>query len=199
MATISPETLTLTIPTAGGAAPNATVTNLDGELVALASLWPQAPRGLALVFLRHFGCSFCALHARELQQHAVDFAAAGIDVAIVGCGSLAEAQTFQRDLGLTLPLYTDPARHAYAAYGVGEASVSGVLHLQNLIGGVKGVRHGFLPRRSTGNPRQLQGQFLIDRTGILRSVSRPVVMADIPSAADLLRDASLLLDQLHQP
>jgi hypothetical protein len=60
--------------------------------------------------------------------------------------------------------------------------------------GISAARQGFLPKRSAGDPRQLQGQFLIDRMGIIRSVARPVVMGDIPTATAVLDDARSLPD-----
>jgi peroxiredoxin len=179
-------------PQVGDPAPHVAVINLDGEPVELAALWADAPRGLAVVFLRHYGCPYCRLHAQDFQRHAAEFATAGTDVAIVGCGTLDEAEAFAQDLDLTLSLYNDAERQAYAAFGVGQASLGGMLHPQNLTVGISAARQGFLPKRSKGDPRQLQGQFLIDRTGIIRSVARPVVMGDIPTASAVLNDAQSL-------
>lgn len=180
------------VPQVGEAAPHVAVIDLDGHAVDLASRWEFAPRGLAVVFLRHYGCPYCRLHAQDFQRHATDLATAGIEVALIGCGTLDEARAFAGDLDITLPLYNDAERQAYAAFGVGQATLSGMLHPQNLTSGIAAARQGFLPKRSQGDPRQLQGQFLIDRGGIIRSAARPLVMGDIPTASALLDDARSL-------
>jgi peroxiredoxin len=189
--TTSQTQLTLA-PEVGDPAPHVSVIDLDGESVELAARWVDAPRGLAVVFLRHYGCPYCRLHAQDFQRHAADFATAGIGVALIGCGTLDEAEAFAQDLDISLPLYNDADRRAYAAFGVGRAGVTGMLHPQNLMVGIAAARQGFLPKRSKGDPRQLQGQFLIDRTGIIRSAARPVVMGDIPTAEAMLDHARSL-------
>jgi peroxiredoxin len=180
------------IPETGDPAPNVTVQNLDGRDVSLADLWQGAARGLALVLLRHYRCPFCREHAREIEKHRDNFANAGIAVVLVGCGSLGEAIAFRDDLEISHPIYNDPDRIVYQAYGVGEATAGSQLTPALLIGGLRAAARGFLPRRSSGNPMQLQGQFLIDRGGIIRSVARPALMSDIPSAFALLADAANL-------
>lgn len=183
---------TITAPAVGDLAPGATLQHTSGEPVALASLWERSSRGLALVFLRHYGCPFCKQHAAALQSHQNDLQSVGITVALVGCGTLDEANAFVTDMKLTLPLLNDPERHAYAAYGLGEASPASLLNPSVLIGAARALTQGYVPKRSSGSPMQLQGQFLIDRRGILRTADRPSLMSDIPSVDALLAAAPLL-------
>lgn len=185
-------TSTIRIPETGDLAPDVTIQALDGSRVTVSDLWSQAAHGLALVFLRHYGCSFCLELAAEIERHGAGFADAGVDVALVGCGSLEEAAAFRSKLQLTTSLYNDSERAAYAAYCIGEATAGTVLHAKVIAGGVRALAKGYVPRRSSGNMLQLQGQFLVDREGIIRSVSRPRLMSDIPSASALLADARKL-------
>jgi peroxiredoxin len=180
------------IPVVGDLAPDITIQGFDGRSVALSSLWSGAERGLALVFLRHFGCPFCKEHARAIEAGKTDFAQAGISVAYIGCGTAEEAQAFQDDLNLTSPVYYDPERLSYHAYAIGDATAGSMFNPRVLVGGIRAAGRGYLPKRSSGNPLQLQSQFLIDRDGIIRSVTRPELMSDIPSADDLLEAARLL-------
>ena len=180
------------IPGAGDPSPDVTIQTLDGGLVAISDLWRQAVHCLALVFLRHYGCSFCMEHARELERHNAEFEEAGIAVGLVGCGSLDEAVAFRDQLDLTTSLYNDPERATYRAFGLSETTAGTVLNPRVVAGGIRALAKGHVPRRSSGNPLQLQGQFLIDGAGIIRSVSRPRLMSDIPSAYALLEDARKL-------
>jgi peroxiredoxin len=184
--------LAIGVPEIGEPAPEASVHTIDASEIALSSLWSTAERGLALVFLRHYGCPFCKEHALAIESQRADFQQAGITVAYIGCGTIDEARSFHDDLELANPVYNDPERIAYTAYGIGNATGGSLLHPKVIAGGIRAAGKGYLPRRSSGNPMQLQGQFLIDRHGIIRSVARPALMSDIPSATDLLTAACQL-------
>ena len=176
----------------GDAAPDATVLTVDNDSVTLSSLWSGSRTGLALIFLRHFGCPFCKEHARALHQRRDAFAEAGVKIVMIGPGTPAEAARFVDELGLADPVLTDRDRTAYRAYGLGQAPVRSLLDPRVLAGGVRAATKGFLPRTSSGDPLQLQGQFLIDHDGIIHSATRPRLMSDIPSAAALLAAAQTL-------
>ena len=186
------ETPSVRFPDVGEPAPNASVQTLNGDAVDLSTLWSGADRGLALVFLRHYGCPFCKEHAREIDSRSAELRVSGVHVAFIGCGTSDEARTFRDELRLTNPVFNDADRAAYEAYGIGVASAGSVLNPRVMAGGVRAAAKGFLPRRSSGHPLQLQGQFLVGRDGIIRSVSRPAVMSDIPPASDLLAQAMSL-------
>ncbi|MEJ7900838.1 MAG: peroxiredoxin-like family protein [Thermomicrobiales bacterium] len=176
----------------GDLAPDASVQTLNGDPVDLSTLWKGTDRGLAIVFLRHYGCPFCKEHAREIDSRSSELRSAGVSIAFIGCGSSDEARAFRDELRLNNPVFNDPDRKAYEAYGIGVASAGAVLNPRVMAGGVRAAAKGFLPRRSSGNPLQLQGQFLVGRDGIIHSVSRPAVMSDIPPASDLLAQAMSL-------
>ena len=176
----------------GDAAPDATVLTVDNAPITLSSFWSGSRAGLALIFLRHFGCPFCKEHARALHQRRDAFGEAGVEIVMIGPGTPAEAAAFIDELGLADPVLTDRNRSAYRAYGLGQAPVRSLLDPRVIAGGVRAATKGFLPRTSSGNPLQLQGQFLIDRDGIIRSATRPRLMSDIPSATELLAAAETL-------
>jgi len=173
-------------------APDATVLTVENRPVPLSGLWSGSQHGLALVFLRHFGCPFCKEHARELHRQRSGFREAGVEIVMIGPGTPAEAAAFIEALDLRNPALTDPDRSAYRAYGLAEAPLRSLLDPRTIAGGVRAAAKGFLPRTSSGNPLQLQGQFLIDRHGIVRSATRPRLMSDIPSASALLAGALAL-------
>ena len=43
------------VPDPGDAAPDVALQDTEGEVGQLSVLWERAPRGLVLIFLRHFG------------------------------------------------------------------------------------------------------------------------------------------------
>lgn len=178
-------------------APDVTVLTVEYQPVALSGLWSVSHHGLALVFLRHFGCPFCKEHARELHRRRTGFGDAGVEIVMIGPGTPAEAAAFVAELGLRDPVLTDPDRSAYRAYGLAEAPIRSLLDPRIIAGGVRAAVKGFLPRMSSGNPLQLQGQFLIDRHGIIRSATRPRLMSDIPSARALLAEAEALSGEVR--
>lgn len=182
----------ITTATVGDIAPDLSIAALDGPDIQLREWWTRSRNGLALIFLRHYGCPFCREHARQVESHKAEFAGAGIDVVLIGCGTLEEAAAFRSDLGLTLPIGNDPDRDAYRAFGLGEATAGSMLNPTLLLGGIRALARGNMPRRSSGHPMQLQGQFLIDPQGIVRMADRPTLMSDIPSATELLRTARSL-------
>ncbi len=192
--TPAPQTATRHAPLVepGDAAPDATILAVDNAPVTLSSFWLESRTGLALIFLRHFGCPFCKEHAQALHQRRDAFGAAGVEIVMIGPGTPAEAAAFIDELGLADPVLTDRDRTAYRDYGLGQAPVRSLLDPRVIAGGVRAAAKGFLPRTSSGNPLQLQGQFLIDHDGIVRSATRPRLMSDIPSATALLAAAEAL-------
>lgn len=185
---------TRAVPGVGDAAPEVTVFDAEGETVALGDLYGSSnvQRGLALVFLRHFGCPFCREHARELNRRRDGFAAAGVEIVMIGTGTAEEAAAFRRELDLRACVLTDPDGGAYRAFGLVDAPLRSLLDPRVLAGGARAAIKGFMPRKPQGRALQLQGQFLIDRSGTIRSVARPRVMSEIPSASALLADARVL-------
>ena len=181
-------------PNVGDAAPEVTFLDSGGATVELADLYggPGGKRGLALVFLRHFGCPFCREHAQELNRKRDAFQAAGVEIVMIGTGTAGQAAAFRRELDLRNRVLTDPDGVAYRAFGLAEAPLRSLLDPRVLAGGARAAMKGFLPRKPEGRALQLQGQFLIDRSGTIRSVARPRVMSEIPSAATLLADVHAL-------
>lgn len=179
-------------PSIGDPAPDGTARDAGDRELALSTLWSGSARGLALVFLRHFGCPFCKEHAVGFQTRRHEFQRAGIDVAMIGPGTVDEAAAFRDQLGLSHLVLADHGRDLYRAYALGEASIAQLLHPLVLAGGLRAMRKGFMPKLSRGNGLQLQGQFLIDTSGVIRVAERVARMSDIPSPRAFLAEAAVL-------
>ena len=98
---------------------------------------------IILAFTRIFTakqyCPFCFPHLVELGDRYEEFRALGFEVLLVTSTDRAQSQQVAKDLGLKMPLLSDPACNIFRAYGVGQA---------------------------LGAP--LPAQFLLDREGKLR-------------------------------
>lgn len=98
---------------------------------------------LILAFTRIFTekqyCPFCFPHLVELSDRYDEFRTLGFEVLLITSTDRAQSQQVVRDLGLKMPLLSDPSCHVFRAYGVGQA---------------------------LGAP--LPAQFLLDREGKLR-------------------------------
>jgi peroxiredoxin len=98
---------------------------------------------LILAFTRIFTakqyCPFCFPHLVELSDRYEEFRALGFEVLLITSTDRAQSQQVAQDLGLKMPLLSDPSCQIFRAYGVGQA---------------------------LGAP--LPAQFLLDRDGKLR-------------------------------
>src|ERR1700750_2498053 len=68
------------------------VKDLEGNDVRLGSLWEDKPA--VLVWLRHYGWTFCRSHAVQLHRDRQKFEAAGVRLAVIGQGTPAHAAHF---------------------------------------------------------------------------------------------------------
>lgn len=180
-------------PQPGDPAPDLTLRDETGSAVRLSDLWSRAPRGLALIFVRHFGCPFCRAHVRELQEEDTRFREEGVRVVVIGMGTPAQCARFRSRQRLDFPVLSDPERAAYRAYGLSVGTPEQVMGRPEVMGGLRLALRGLLPGRPVGHPQQLGGDFLIDRDGVLRYARRSRRAADIPDPAALLAAAHDLL------
>ena len=185
------------IPQPGDFAPDVTLRDADGAEGLLSDLWTRTPRGLVLIFLRHFGCPFCREQATQLRRDYDRFGAAGLHLVAVGQGTPEEGARFQRRLKLPYPILVDTDRAAYAAYGLREGTAGEMSGPAVGIAFFRSLLRGHLPGSwrvgAGGSVMQLHGEFLIDREGILRYAVRPTRPSDIPTTDNLLAAARELV------
>lgn len=177
----------------GSPAPDVSVRDETGAEVRLRELWARAPRGLALVFVRPFGSPFCRAHAVVLREARPRFDEEGVRIALVGMGVPDSCARFRRRYALPFPVFADPERTAYRAYGLAEGSTGQVLGWPEIAGGLGLALRGYLPGIAAGLNAQLAGDFLIDRDGVIRYVHRSRRAADVPPPRVLLAAAHELL------
>ena len=170
-------------------ASNPTVLDGSGNVHTLSEYWSNAEHGLALIFVRHFGCQFCREHVAALVKRYPEFVAAGVDVVVVGNGSPQRAQVFSHEMKTPFPVLTDPSGESYSAFRLSKATKGSIFDPHVILGGVRAAAKGYFPKRAQGDALQLPGQFLIDPNGVVWHADRPKSMADIPSPDALLEVA----------
>jgi peroxiredoxin len=186
---------TIELPTTRAAsrpAPDATVLDASGDPHTLSEFWEAADKGIALIFVRHFGCPFCHAHVEALIHRHNAFLSAGIDIVVVGNGPPQQAGIFSHEMRAPFPVLTDPTGKAYEAYGLGKASRGAMFAPAAILGGIRAALLGHLPKRPQGDPLQLPGQFLIDGNGVIWHADRPRRISDVPTADALLEVGSAI-------
>lgn len=150
-------------------APDLALQAADGALVKLSSLWAGQP--LLLAFVRHFGCSECLSLVALLREGQPRLAQAGLGLAVVTQGSAAETAEFARQHAPGLRLLADPARAAYAAYGLERGNWFQLLLSPRVWPGlIRSRRQGRLSRPTPPGQdvRQMSGTFVIGADGRVR-------------------------------
>ncbi len=148
----------------------------------------EAP--VLVVFVRHFGCTFCreALSDLSVQREAI--ARTGTQLVVVHMAEEDQASEFFEKYDLEdLPRISDPNRTLYRAFGLARGSLSALFGPKVWIRGIEaGIikQHGIGPQ--AGDGFQLPGVFLIFHGEVLRTFRHQ-------SAADRPDYVSLALPQ----
>ncbi len=158
-------------PQVGEAAVDAELTDVDGQIVRLSSMWTGKP--IALVFLRHLGCTFCRQQLGHLKKDYSAFADAGAEVVCVAQGDakIGKAYTILYELPFPLLLCGNDLA-VYRNWGLMRAAKSQMLNPVMLFKGVLSVLQGYKQTEVIGSGSQLGGAFVIDTTGKVRFVHR---------------------------
>ena len=99
-----------------------TVLDVNNNSVPITSLWSS--HTVIVVFVRHFLCIDCQDYFAAVWSafSRTDFAHAGVQLIIIGCGTPKLARSLAEDLGAyghpAFAIYTDPERVAYQALGL---------------------------------------------------------------------------------
>ena len=158
----------------------------DGRTLAQAS--DQGP--VLLVFLRHFGCTFCRETLGDLSEQRESLERDGAQLCLVHMTEDRRASEFFTRFGLSgLPRVSDPARELYNAFELGQGSIGQVmgarLWVRAVVAAIRNRRWIF---SRAGDPFQMPGVFILHRGKVLRAF-RHADAADRPEYAELLRGA----------
>jgi peroxiredoxin len=95
----------------------------NGKVVKLSDYRGKQPVLLAFtrIFTEKQYCPFCFPHIKALNENYEQFTNRGIEVLLVTSTDERQSQIVVRDLGLKMPLLTDPSCKVFRTYRVGQA------------------------------------------------------------------------------
>ncbi len=150
----------------GQIAPDATVADINGAPVALASLWANGP--VLLAFLRHFGCIFCRERLCQLEKAQAEFTAAGLPIVALALGEPRHAKRYGPLLAPSITCLAAPSDAAYTAYGIAHGA-AGPGSITKVIGaGLRAALAGNMQGRATGDQFFLGATFVVEPGGWVR-------------------------------
>jgi peroxiredoxin len=151
-------------------------TSQDGQ--PLASLLEQ--RRLFLVFLRHFGCTFCREAVAEISEKRKAIEAQGMPLAFVHLGTEEKARWFFTPYGLVdLPRFSDPDGRLYQEFGLVRAELRQYLNRESIVRMLGAFLHGHFVGFPAGDIQRMPGVFLLEN-GEIRKAFRHKLVSDRP-------------------
>jgi peroxiredoxin len=109
------------------------------------TLGALAERPVFLVFLRHFGCTFCREAVADLAEKREAIAAKGVPLAFVHWGTEEKARWFFKPYGmLEVPRFSDPDARLYQAFGLLRAEFRQSLNSESIFRMLKASLRGHL-------------------------------------------------------
>ena len=148
----------------GDAFPNLSLNTVDGD-VELRERWERGP--LVVMFMRHFGCTFCREHLIEMGRAFGDFEEAGADVVAVFQYDAQSTQKFCDGRDVPFDCLGDPEREAPTPRSAWQrGSATQIVNPKVALRFLGAARHGVFggPPRG-GDVAQLPGTFVVGRDG----------------------------------
>lgn len=163
-----------------------TVLTPAGEEARLGEAWAGQPVVLALI--RHFGCQFCKDHVSQLTPAVPAIHEAGAELVIVGSGNPSMAGFFAEDYHVTTPLFTDPTREVYRAFGAKRPTWAALLNPRLYWNALQVHRRGHRAGKVQGDIAQLGGVFIVLPNGDMPFAYRSAIAGDLPSIPRVLAE-----------
>jgi peroxiredoxin len=177
---------------AGDPAPDLLLQCATGGSIRLSDTWRAGVS--VLLFWRHYGCSCGRDRAVRLLAEYERYAALGASVFIIGQAEPERSAHYAQANALPCPVLCDPVRGAYRAYGLLDGQPSQVvfdapdefLRREHDAGKRLQDARRATPAMPVDSPWQLPGEFVIDRSGIVRLAYRYQYCEDWPNPLVLL-------------
>jgi peroxiredoxin len=147
----------------------------DGQRLA-----ELASRPLFLVFLRHFGCTFCREAVDTIAKKRHEIEARGCKLAFVHLGTEEKAQWFFKPYDLLdVPRFGDAEGRLYQAFGLLRAELRQYLNSESIMRMLLAWSRGHFVGLPAGDVQRMPGAFLMDR-GEIRKAFRHKLVSDRP-------------------
>ena len=138
----------------------------------------SAGRPVLLVFLRHFGCTFCREMVSELAEKRAQIEAQGSRLAFVHLGSEEKAKAFFAYYRLDdAPRFADPDAHLYKAFGLARARLGQYLNRESIYRMLMAWLEGHFVGLPAGDVQRMPGVFLLE-DGQIRKAFRHELVSD---------------------
>ena len=176
----------------GDQAPDFELQDSMGATVHLRDFWKDNPA--LVLFWRHYGCGYGIERARRLQNEYSNYINLGANVLIIGQGEPERAAAYIQNHKIPCPILCDPTYEVYRAYDLLEGKPSQIVYnasdsfLQCDLDagiGLQNSRHGTV-RAVVDNPWQLPGEFVVDKSGVIRLAYRYQYCEDWPNPSVLI-------------
>lgn len=171
------------MPAAPRALVDATVLDVDGAPVRLASTWTQRP--VVLVLLRHFGCLFCKEQAAEMSAVGDEIERLGVELVFIGSGSAQYAKWFQEDYAPRWPVYSDAELVTYRALET-RRGLRSSMNLRTVWLSLRALLRGFRQGRTQGDQFQQGAVAVVTPDGAMPYLHVSEVAGDHPRPAEVL-------------
>ncbi|MBX3097778.1 MAG: redoxin domain-containing protein [Fimbriimonadaceae bacterium] len=139
--------------------PETTVVFSSGDRTTFEDLIASGP--LALIFLRHLNCPFCADQVERLRDHA------DLHAIFVGMVDRLDADAFMRKLRSQHRMICDPEAKLYNAFGLSRGTIGQLIGPRVVVKGVAQMAKGRFPNVPKGDARQMPGVFVINQRGVV--------------------------------
>jgi peroxiredoxin len=144
----------------------------------LASLTATQP--VFLLFLRHFGCTFCREAVAEISKKRRAIEKQGACLAFVHLGTEEKAQWFFKPYGLLdVPRFGDPQGQLYQEFGLVRAELRQYLNFKSIRRLFAAARKGHFVALPEGDVLRMPGVFLLQQ-GKIRKAFRHKLVSDQP-------------------
>jgi peroxiredoxin len=144
-----------------------------------------AERPLFLVFLRHFGCTFCREAVADLAEKRHTIEGKGVPLAFVHLGTEEKARWFFKPYDmLDVPRFSDPDGRLYQAFGLLRAELRQYLNSESILRMLSAWLRGHFVGFPAGDIERMPGAFLIDR-GEIQKAFRHKLVSDRPDYLSL--------------
>jgi hypothetical protein len=133
-------------------------------------------RYVLLVFLRHFGCTFCREAVDEISKQRSDIERRGAKLAFVHLGTEEKAKAFFLPYGLdTAPRFADPDGRLYEAFGLARAELRQYLNQESILRMLVAWLNGHFIGLPAGDVQRMPGAFLLKDSEIQKAYRHKLV------------------------
>lgn len=139
-----------------------------------------------LIFLRHFGCTFCREALQEIAANRPSIEKEGTQIVLVHMVGEDVAENITSHYALNdLPRISDPQKKIYKAFGLNKGNLFQLLGINVVIRGFEaGVCKGHMIGKFAGDGFQMPGVFLIHKGTVLQTFKHTTA-ADRPDYIEL--------------